>query len=305
MCKRSTMPVISCSAPIGRWTATQRSESCERIASSVRKKSARSRSSMFTTTTRARPRSAERCQTRPVPTSTPITPLTTMTTPSTTRSAAIVSPWKPASPGVSIRLILRSCQSTWQSVAASDIWRRCSSSSQSEAVVPCSTVPSRFVAPDWKSIASTSEVFPVPRWPATATLRSFPGSVIRGKPNRGLFVGRRADGRAGKPRLQAQDRLRVQLRDARLGHAEHLADLAEGELLVVVERDHELLPLGEARDRVGDRLAHLGLGERALRVGRLRVLDRVDEGDLVSAGAADRPQLVERGDRGAGDLGQA
>jgi hypothetical protein len=28
MCRRSTMPVSSCSEPIGRWTATQRSESC-------------------------------------------------------------------------------------------------------------------------------------------------------------------------------------------------------------------------------------------------------------------------------------
>src|SRR5207302_1514525 len=54
-------------------------------------------------------------------------------------------------------------------------------------------------------------------------------------------------GRAAEPRLQAQDRLRVQLRDARLGDAEHLADLAESQLLVVVERDHELLALGHAR----------------------------------------------------------
>jgi hypothetical protein len=37
----------------------------------------------------------------------------------------------------------------------------------------------------------------------------------------------------------------VQLRDARLGDPEHLADLAEGEVLEVVERDHERLPLGE------------------------------------------------------------
>ena len=42
---------------------------------------------------------------------------------------------------------------------------------------PASTVPSRLIAPAWKSIASTSDVFPVPRWPVTATLRIFPGSV--------------------------------------------------------------------------------------------------------------------------------
>ena len=96
----------------------------------------------------------------------------------------------------------------------------------------------------------------------------------------------------------------MQLRDARLGHAEHLADLAQGQLLVVVERDDELLPLGQARDRLAERLLHLGLGERRLRLGPLRVLDRVDQGDLVAAGG-DGPELVQRGDRGAGDLGQA
>ena len=66
----------------------------------------------------------------------------------------------------------------------------------------------------------------------------------------GISLGRRcaSDTRrgAGEPGLQAQDRLRVQLGDARLGHAEHLADLAQGQLLVVVERDDELLPLRAA-----------------------------------------------------------
>ena len=45
----------------------------------------------------------------------------------------------------------------------------------------------------------------------------------------------------------------MQLRDARLGDAEHLADLPQGQLLVVVERDDELLALGKARDRLGGR----------------------------------------------------
>src|ERR671937_2212612 len=106
-----------------------------------------------------------------------MTALAPTSAPSTTRSAAIVSPLKPASPGASIRLILRSCHSRWQSDDASDICRRCSSSSQSDVVVPASTVPSRLIAPAWKSIASTSDVFPVPRWPTTATLRIFPGSI--------------------------------------------------------------------------------------------------------------------------------
>ena len=76
-----------------------------------------------------------------------------------------------------MRLSLRSCHSQWLSDAESDIARRCSSSSQSETVLPASMVPSRFVFPAWKSIASVSEVFPVPRWPTTATLRIFPASM--------------------------------------------------------------------------------------------------------------------------------
>jgi len=132
---------------------------------------------MFTNTTRTSPPSTARFHARPVPTSTPITALTTTSAPSATVSAAIASPWNPASPGVSMRLIFRSCQSRWQMVAARDIWRFCSSSSQSLTVEPDSTVPSRFVAPPWNSIASTSDVLPVPRWPTTATLRIFPGST--------------------------------------------------------------------------------------------------------------------------------
>src|SRR3954447_6724795 len=51
-----------------------------------------------------------------------------------------------------------------------------------------------------------------------------------------LRAGSDAGGGAGEARLEAKDRLRVELRDAGLGDAEHLADLAQGELLVVVER---------------------------------------------------------------------
>src|ERR1051325_11080240 len=145
---------------------------------------------MLTKTTRGRSSSFERSQTRLVCTSTPITALATTSAPSTTRSAATVSPPKPGSPGVSIRLIFRSCQSRWQIEDASDIWRRYSSSSQSEVVDPCSTVPSRLIAPAWKSIASTSDVLPVPRRPVTATLRIFPASV-------GISAGSSSDGFPG------------------------------------------------------------------------------------------------------------
>src|SRR4051794_7246935 len=322
MCSRSTTPVSSCSAPIGSWIATQRSDSCARAASRTRKKSARSRSSMLTTITRDSSYSSARFHTRDVVTSTPMTPLITTSAPSTTRNAANVSAWKPGSPGQSTRLILRSCHSRWSSEPESDICRLCSSSSQSDAVVPLSIVPSRFVFPAWNSMASTSEVLPTPRWPTTAMLRIFPGSLtgttqdllggvlaqrdrttpleITNLGDASVGSSRRAspsaargddeDDRSGRdPRggsrlergpgggareacLEAENRLRVQLRDAGLGHAEHLADLAEGQLLVVVERDHELLALGEARDRVRDRLFHLDLGELALRIGRVGVL---------------------------------
>src|SRR3954451_13755570 len=66
-------------------------------------------------------------------------------------------------------------------------------------------------------------------------------------------------GRLGLERgLEAEDRLGVELRDARLGHAQHLADLAQREVLVVVERHDQLLALGQPRDGVGQ--AVLGLG---------------------------------------------
>src|SRR4029450_6556426 len=87
----------------------------------------------------------------------------------------------------------------------------------------------------------------------------------------------------------AEDRLRVELRDAGLGDAEDLADLAQRELLVVVERDDELLALGQPRDRLAERLLQLGLRQLGLRLGALRVLDRVDQGDLGAAAPGDPP----------------
>src|SRR5581483_11806477 len=52
-----------------------------------------------------------------------------------------------------------------------DIWRAFSSGSASLTVVPSVTVPRRLVAPPWNRSASCSEVFPLPRWPTSATLR--------------------------------------------------------------------------------------------------------------------------------------
>ncbi len=74
----------------------------------------------------------------------------------------------------------------------------------------------------------------------------------------------------------------MQLRDPRLGDPEDLPDLAQRQLLVIVERDNELLALGKLRDRLGKRLLDLALLEEELGVGPRLVLDRVDEGDLVA-----------------------
>jgi hypothetical protein len=75
----------------------------------------------------------------------------------------------------------------------------------------------------------------------------------------------------------------MELGYAGLGDAEHLADLAKGQLLVVVESDDELLALRQARDRLAERLFELGGAERRFRGGRVLVLDGVDERDLVAA----------------------
>src|ERR671937_1679072 len=72
--------------------------------------------------------------------------------------------------------------------------------------------------------------------------------------------------------FEPQDGLGVQLGDARLGYAEHLADLAQRELVVVVEGDHGLLAVGEPADRAGKRLAYLGARHLGRRVVRVRVL---------------------------------
>ena len=186
------MPVSSCSAPIGMCTATHCVDSWLRSASSVRKKSARSRSSMFTKTTRASPRSSASFHARDVPTSTPMTADTTTSAPSTTRAAQRNSPWKLGSPGTSTRLTFRSCHVVCSSDTEIESRRLCSSSSESETVVPPSTVPRRLIAPVWKSSASTSEVFPVPRWPTTATLRIFAGSDMGWLSSSGAVTGREA-----------------------------------------------------------------------------------------------------------------
>src|SRR5215218_6272105 len=308
MSTRSITPRISCSAPIGISVATTWGPNAFLSESRVRKKSARSRSSMLTKIRRATPSSAARDHRRCVETSTPITPLTTKTADSQTRRAPSASAMNDGSPGVSIRLTLTSRQANEASAAEIDIPRAFSSSSESDTVVPSATVPSRVVAPASNSRASCSDVFPLPRWPTRATLRIL--SAACGMPSPlPRTEGRRLPSVAQvvplEPRLESQHGLRVQLGDARLGHAEDLADLPERQVLVVVERDHELLPLGQRGDRVGQAVLELGGVEQLLRIRRVRIVERVEQRDLAAGGVRHRPQLVERDDRGVGDLHQA
>src|SRR3954449_594980 len=299
MSTRSITPRISCSEPIGISVATTCGPKAVLSESRVRKKSARSRSSMFTNTSRATPSSAARAQRRCVETSTPITPLTTKTADSHTRRAPSASAMNEGSPGVSIRLTLTSRQSNDASAAEIDIPRACSSWSESDTVDPSATVPSRVVAPASNNKASCNDVFPLPRWPTRATLRIL--SAACGMPSP---LPRTEGGRLPsvpqvvslQPGLQAQHGLGVQLGDARLGDAEDLPDLAEGQVLVVVEGDHELLALGQGGDRVGEAVLELGLGEHVLGVRGVRILECVEQADRVAGGVADRPQLVERDD---------
>src|SRR5215203_12972 len=297
MSTRSMTPRISCSAPIGISVATTCGPNALLRESRVRKKSARSRSSMLTNTRRATPSSEARAHRRCVETSTPMTPLTTKTADSHTRSAPSASAMKDGSPGVSIRLTFTSRQLKDASAAEIDIPRAFSSSSESDTVVPSATVPSRVVAPASNSRASCSDVFPLPRWPTKATLRIL--SAACGMPSP---LPRTEGGRLPsvpqvvslEPGLQAQDGLRVQLGDPGLGHAEDLADLPQGQVLVVVESDHQPLALGQPLDRVGEpvlELRGLGLG---LGVDRGGVLDRVEDRDLAAAlGVGERPEVVE------------
>src|SRR3954452_5233822 len=257
---------------------------------------------------RATPSSAARDHSRWVETSTPITALTTKTADSHTRSAPSASATNEGSPGVSIRLTLTPFHSNEASAAEIDMPRACSSSSESDTVVPSATVPKRFVAPASNSRASCSDVFPLPRWPTRATLRilsaacGIPSPLPRAE-------GRRLPSVAQvvplQPRLESQHGLGVHLGDARLGHAEHLADLPQGQVLVVVEVDHELLALGQGGDRAGQACLELGGVEQLLRVRRVGIVKRVEQRHLVAGGVRHRPQLVERDDRRVGDLQQA
>src|SRR6266511_2197992 len=303
---RSMTPRTSCSEPIGISVATTCEPKASLSESRVRKKSARSRSSMFTNTRRARPPSSARLHSRSVWTSTPITALTTTTAASTTRRAASVSATKLGSPGVSIRLILRSPYSKEATLAPMDMERSCSSGSKSETVVPSSTRPSRLITPASNSSASQRLVFPLPRWPIRATLR-IRSAGLRAIPTQYMSPHTSDLVRSpGKARAKRQHGLGVKLRHPRLGNSQNLADLAQGQVLVVVQGDHESFALRQRLDRVGETILELGRLGLGLRVDGAGVLKGVEDRDLAAAalGVGERPQVIERQHGGVGDRKQ-
>src|SRR4051794_17851297 len=92
-------------------------------------------------------------------------------------------------------------------------------------------------------------------WTATATSRArTSSSTATNSTRRGSGIG---SGDVGELAAQVQDGLRVQLADPALGHAEHPADVGQGEALEVVQADDDLLPLGELLHGAGQQLTGL------------------------------------------------
>src|SRR5579883_2907211 len=137
----------------------------------VRSKSACSRSSLLTTTSRGSPSAAAARHASWVWACTPSVALTTTTARSATDSAAVMSAAKSAYPGASRRLTFTPSTSKGAMAIDTDSWRDVSSGSKSHTVLPRSTDPCRGIVPVAASSASASVVFPAPWWPTRATLR--------------------------------------------------------------------------------------------------------------------------------------
>src|SRR5690606_16867932 len=114
-------------------------------------------------------------------------------------------------------------------------------------------------------------------------------------------------------RAQAQHRLAVDLADPRLADRQHRADLAQVELLLVVQRQHQLLAFGQVADGAAERFAERGVLElaRRRRVGggrqpRLAVVllqVRIQADQLAARGVLQHAVvLVERDLEPGGDL---
>src|SRR5690606_30269382 len=71
----------------------------------------------------------------------------------------------------------------------------------------------------------------------------------------------------GQPRAQAYRGLAVDLAGARLAYAQHRADLAQVQFLLVVQRQHQAFAFGQAIDGRGQRIAERALLELACGIG--------------------------------------
>ena len=166
-----TTPRKSGPSPTGRNAAATGPFRLARTSASTVKKSARSRSILFTTTTRGMPKRSAVAQARSVPTSTPPTALTSTSTLSAARMPPRISRTKSAKPGVSSTVTsvpswVRRSTPVWienPCAFSASVW--------SLRVVPSSTRPMREMTPLRCSRASASVVFPVPLCAARLTMR--------------------------------------------------------------------------------------------------------------------------------------
>ena len=222
---RSITPRTSCSEPIGISVATTWGPNAAFSESRERKKSARSRSSMFTNTSRARPSVVGAV---PEPLGLDLDAHHRVDH----DHRGVDDPQRrervgdeARSPGVSIRLILRPSYSNEVTAAPIDIRapaRRPRSRGRSCRRRPAEPVD---VTPASNRIASARLVLPLPRWPIRATLRIRSAGLwaIAGNICATSASSRRLP---AKRERKAEHGLGVQLRDPRLGDPQHLADLA-------------------------------------------------------------------------------
>src|SRR4051812_38362349 len=109
--------------------------------------------------------------------------------------------------------------------------------------------------------------------------------------------------RRDKARPELQHGLRVDLTHTTLGDAQDLTDLGQRESFVVVQREHDLLALGHAIDRLGEYLTHLfDLVRRHRAFGR--VGNGVAETQRLASVATDGEHLVEGDEADERDLTQ-
>ena len=144
------MPFNSCSEPIGSWTATQRSDSCIGTA----RERGRNRRAPGRACSRRRPVEARAPRRAPGAGGLHLHAHDGERRRERPRQRASRRSRRPGSRSrpACRRVDLPPLPLEVGEEAASDICRRCSSSSQSETVVPASTVPSRFIFPAWKSM---------------------------------------------------------------------------------------------------------------------------------------------------------